>query len=112
MRQYYIYILASLSRRTYTGVTSDLQTRYWQHLSEDLGGSKFAKRYRINRLVHFETYNDPYVAISREKEIKGWRRSKKVELIQNQNPDWLDLAPGLGLARPSTGTADPSLRSG
>ena len=89
-RQFYGYILSSLSRATYVGVTNNLLNRVWQHRNE--GGSRFAKKYRIDRLVHFEVFSDSYNAISREKEIKGWRREKKVKLIEANNPDWRDLA--------------------
>lgn len=93
-RQYYVYLLASESKTLYVGVTNDLEKRFWQHTNEC--GSAFAARYRINRLVHYEVYSHPYTAISREKQIKSWRRSKKVDLIEKQNPDWLDLSVDLG----------------
>jgi putative endonuclease len=103
VNQYYVYILASANRRTYVGVTNDLQIRLWQHQTPDSGGSKFAANYHINKLVHYEIFSDPYTAISREKEIKAWRREKKVALIEKQNPDWLDLGPGLHISVPLPG---------
>ena len=90
MREYYVYILASASKRLYVGATNNLVRRLWQHRSGC--GSEFAARYRIVALVHYETTGNPYSAISREKQIKGWRREKKIALIESRNPDWRDLA--------------------
>ncbi len=89
-KTYYVYIMASLSRRLYTGVTSDLEGRVWQHKSKTIDG--FTKRYNITRLVFFEETNDIYTALEYEKRIKGWRREKKIYLIEEQNKGWLDLA--------------------
>jgi putative endonuclease len=89
-RDYSVYILASASRRIYVGVTSDLVRRLWQHRTKALPG--FTSDYNISSLVFFESTNDVLAAITREKEIKGWRRSKKVALIEENNPDWRDLA--------------------
>jgi putative endonuclease len=100
MDHFYVYILSSMSRSTYIGVTNNLEKRIWQHLTDDPSASKFAKKYKINRLVHYEVCNDVSAAIAREKELKAWRREKKVRLIEAQNPDWLDLAPGLGIVVP------------
>src|SRR5437879_1450280 len=100
MRQFYVYILASPSRSTYVGVTNDLQARLWQHQTPDPGGSQFAAKYNIKSLVYFEVFSDSYNAITREKQIKAWRRQKKVALIEKQNPDWLDLGPGLRISVP------------
>jgi putative endonuclease len=91
-KTYYVYILASLSRRLYTGMTSDLMGRVWQHKNKVAGG--FTKRYNINRLVWYESTNDVWVAIEWEKRIKSWRREKKIQLIEKHNPGWLDLAEG------------------
>jgi putative endonuclease len=74
----------------YTGVTNDLERRVYQHKLKLLEG--FTKRYNINKLVYFESTEDVDVAITREKEIKGWRRSKKVDLINSINPKWQDLS--------------------
>lgn len=87
---YYVYILGSRSRRLYAGVTNDLQRRVIEHREERVPG--FTKQYKINRLVHFEMFGDIRVAIAREKEIKGWRREKKVWLIERGNRTWEDLA--------------------
>ena len=89
-RTYCVYILASRSRNLYTGVTGDLQRRMVEHRQGLVPG--FTTRYRIFRLVHFELFGDIGDAIAREKEIKGWRREKKIWLIQRDNPMWQDLA--------------------
>ena len=102
MRNYWVYILASRSRRLYIGVTSHLQRRLAQHKEKTIDG--FTKRYNIDRLVHFEETTDIHSALAREKQIKGWRREKKVLLIEEKNPSWDDLSV-------SWSTADSSLRS-
>lgn len=89
-REFYVYILASYSRTLYTGVTNDLERRIREHRSGR--GSDFAAKYRVQRLVYYETTNDVRIAIAREKELKGWRRSKKIALIESKNPTWIDLA--------------------
>jgi putative endonuclease len=89
-RLYFVYILASRSRRLYIGVTNDLHRRVWQHRTGHIGG--FTSAYRINSLVHFEITPDVRSAIEREKELKGWRREKKLALIEEQNAGWHDLA--------------------
>jgi len=88
--QYYVYILASRSRNLYTGVTNDLLSRIGQHREGRIPG--FTAKYRINRLVHYEIFGDIRLAIAREKEIKAWRREKRVWLIEKENPFWNDLA--------------------
>ena len=89
-RSYYVYILASRSRSLYTGVTNDLSRRLIEHRRGLVPG--FTSKYRVFRLVHFEVFGDIRDAIAREKEIKGWRREKKVRLIQFHNRAWADLA--------------------
>ena len=89
-RTYWVYILASRSRNVYTGVTNDLQRRIIEHRQGLVPG--FTSRYRIFRLVYFEPFGDIRDAIAREKEIKGWRREKKIWLIEKRNPTWHDLA--------------------
>ena len=89
-KTYYVYIMASLNRRIYTGVTSDLESRVWQHKSKIMDG--FTKRYNITRLVYYDETNDVWEALEYEKRIKGWRREKKIRLIEEQNKGWLDLA--------------------
>jgi putative endonuclease len=91
MRKIYcIYILASRSRSLYTGVTNNLERRMIEHRNGLIPG--FTSQYRNFRLVHFEAFANIRDAIAREKEIKGWRREKKVNLIQQRNPTWEDLA--------------------
>ncbi len=88
MRTYYVYILASMSRRLYVGVTNDLVRRLAQHRN---GAVKTTARYRITRLVCVETSGDVRAAIAREKQIKTWRREKKLRLISAANPAWDDI---------------------
>jgi adenine-specific DNA-methyltransferase len=87
---YCVYILASRSRNLYTGVTNNLERRMVEHRQGLVPG--FTSRYRIFRLVHFELFGDIRYAIAREKEIKAWRREKKIWLIRRHNPTWADLA--------------------
>lgn len=89
-RNYCVYILASRSRNLYVGVTSNLEQRLVEHRDGLVAG--FTTRYRIFRLVAFEVFGDVTAAIAREKEIKGWRREKKIRLIERANPTWADLA--------------------
>jgi putative endonuclease len=86
---YFVYILASATRRLYVGVTNDLTRRVYQHKTGI--ASRFTRRYGITRLVFVETSGSVLDAIAREKQIKGWLRRKKVALIEAQNPDWKDL---------------------
>jgi len=89
-KTYYVYIMASQNRRIYTGVTSDLEGRVWQHKLKIADG--FTKRYNITRLVYYDETNDVWEVLEYEKRIKGWRREKKIRLIEEQNKGWLDLA--------------------
>jgi len=84
--------MASRSRTLYTGVTANLERRVAEHKRHLLPG--FTSRYRAERLVYFETWGHIRDAIQREKQIKGWRRSKKVALIESQNATWVDLSEG------------------
>jgi putative endonuclease len=79
-RQYFVYILASKVRRLYVGMTNDLERRGWQHRTKVVDG--FTSRYNIDRLVWYESTDNVLAAIEREKEIKAWRREKKVRLIE------------------------------
>ncbi len=88
--QYYVYIMASFRRVIYVGVTRDLERRVYAHKQKALPG--FTARYNVDRLVYVEGTDDILAALAREKEIKGWRREKKVALIEAQNPDWRDLS--------------------
>jgi putative endonuclease len=90
VKQYWTYIASNSSKTLYTGVTSDLYLRMWKHKNRVVPG--FTSKYKIDRLVYFESTGDVRAAISREKEIKGWRRDKKVRLIESVNPDWKDLS--------------------
>ena len=90
MRQYYIYIMASRGRTLYVGMTNDLERRVYEHKQGNKGG--FTDRYRITKLVYHETTSDVRAAIEREKQLKAWRRSKKVALVDSVNPEWKDLA--------------------
>jgi len=87
---YYVYLLASGKHGTlYVGVTNDLVRRVYEHKTKAVPG--FTSRYEVDRLVWFESYDDPSTAISREKELKKWRRDWKITLIEDANPDWTDL---------------------
>ncbi len=91
--RYHVYILASNSRVLYVGITNDLILRVRQHRDGAFDG--FTKQYRVHRLVYFETYGWVQDAIAREKQIKRWRREKKVWLIERGNPTWEDLSGGM-----------------
>ena len=95
MRLYYVYILASRSRKLYVGMTNDLARRVHQHKHRLIPG--YASQYNIDRLVYYELTSDVRAAIEREKELKSWVRVKKVALIEAGNPGWEDLAATLGL---------------
>lgn len=87
---YHVYILTTRKNTVlYTGVTSDLFARIWQHKQGLVEG--FTKKYSVNKLVYVEEYEDANEAIHREKCIKEWKRSWKVELIEKENPEWFDL---------------------
>jgi len=92
MRQYFVYILASRSRTLYVGVTNDLKRRLYEHKEGLVSG--FTRKYRVHSLVYYEATTDVRSAIAREKQIKRWRREKKVRLIESMNPEWKDLAGG------------------
>ncbi|MGO9570042.1 MAG: GIY-YIG nuclease family protein [Desulfomonilaceae bacterium] len=89
-KQFYVYILASQRNGTlYTGVTSNLTQRIWQHKQGLVDG--FTKKYGVERLIHFEVHDTAESAITREKQIKKWKRAWKLRLIEENNPDWKDL---------------------
>ena len=90
MRRYYVYIMASKSRVLYVGITNDIWRRVWEHKNEVNPG--FTSKYRVHRLVYFESFQYVGNAIAREKRIKGWLREKKVALIRSTNPTWEDLS--------------------
>jgi putative endonuclease len=87
---YCVYILANRTRGLYTGITGNIERRLVEHRDGLVAG--FTTRYRIFRLVYLEIFGDVTVAIAREKEIKGWRREKKIRLIERGNATWADLA--------------------
>jgi putative endonuclease len=91
-KTYYVYILASQRRVLYLGMTSNIEQRIFQHKTHAFGG--FTAQFNVTSLVHFERYGDALKAIRREKEIKGWRREKKLALIESENPTWRDLSYG------------------
>jgi putative endonuclease len=91
-RCYYVYVLTNRSKTLYVGVTNNLRRRVWEHKSGE--GSGFCKRYKIDRLVYYESFDDVRNAIDREKRIKGWLRIKKIQLIVGVNPAWRDLSEG------------------
>ncbi|HXU47649.1 MAG TPA: GIY-YIG nuclease family protein [Candidatus Binatia bacterium] len=107
-RRYFVYILSSRSRNLYIGVTNNLYRRTAQHRSKVFPG--FTTRYNVNRLVYVECFDNIRIAIAREKQIKGWRRDKKLALITTTNPAWQDLAETWFPKQRQT--PDPSLRSG
>jgi putative endonuclease len=89
-KQFYVYILASKRNGTlYTGVTSDLIQRVWQHKNDLVAG--FTKKYVVNNLVYYEVHENAEAAIAREKRIKKWCRAWKLRLIEEKNPQWEDL---------------------
>src|SRR5262245_45068653 len=91
-RSYFVYVMTNTSRTLYTGITNDLKRRVFEHKRKLLPG--FTSRYNITMLVYFEETNDVQSALAREKQIKGWRRNKKSELIHSMNPNWVDLSAG------------------
>lgn len=90
MNNYFVYIMSSLSRRLYVGVTNNLERRAFEHKKKLIPG--FTAQYNMTRLVCYETYTQVRDAIGREKQIKGWLRAKKVQLIESINPTWQDLS--------------------
>lgn len=89
-RHYYVYILTNRVRTLYVGVTNDLKRRIYEHKRKLVPG--FTMRYNLTWLAYYEETTDVRSAIAREKQIKGWRRSKKIALIESLNPVWRDLA--------------------
>lgn len=90
MKAYYVYMMASKRNGTlYTGMTSDLIKRIYEHRNGIVEG--FTKRYGVKMLVWYETTNDVIAAIAREKNIQAWKRKWKLELIEKNNPEWNDL---------------------
>jgi putative endonuclease len=91
---FYVYILASGKHGTlYIGVTNNVVRRVYEHRQRAV--PSFTSRYGVTKLVYFEIYDDPESAIAREKKIKRWRRDWKIRLIEENNPDWVDLFDGI-----------------
>lgn len=89
---YYVYILTNRNHTVlYTGVTSNLVRRVYEHKNH-LNANSFTAKYKVNRLIYFEETSDVKVALEREKQIKSWKRERKVELIMESNPRWIDLS--------------------
>ena len=90
MKQYYVYIMSNKRGTLYTGVTNNMERRVYEHKNKLIEG--FTKKYNVTRLVYFDSTDDIVAAISREKQIKGMLRSKKMELIKTMNPQFKDLS--------------------
>jgi len=103
MKRFWVYIMSNPSHTLYVGIANNLLRRLHEHKTRT--GSHFTGRYRVNRLVYCEATGDVRAAIAREKQTKGWRREKKVSLIESANPLWADLATEWAAK------ADSSLRS-
>jgi putative endonuclease len=111
--------MSNVSKMLYTGVTNDLEKRVFEHKFKRIPG--FTEKYNLFKLVYFEAFGDIRDAIRREKEIKGWLRSKKVVLIESVNPQWKDLAEdhyksgvkfkGMSSGGPDVGPKDLNLRA-
>jgi putative endonuclease len=87
--QYWVYIVSSISKKIYIGVTNNLDRRISEHKEGKIEG--FTKKYNIKKLVYYEETNDIYCAIEREKQLKKWRREKKIKFVEKNNSKWKDL---------------------
>ncbi len=90
MREYYVYIMTNGVRTLYIGVTNDLARRVYEHKQKLIDG--FTKKYNITFLIYYETTSHVEAARAREKQLKGWRRAKKIALIEASNPQWKDIS--------------------
>ena len=90
MRDYYVYILGSRTGTLYVGMTNNIKRRVYEHKTHSVPG--FTDQYQVDQLLYVERLDDPTSAIAREKQIKRWRRAKKITLIDQANPQWHDLA--------------------
>ena len=89
-KQSFVYILTNRNNNViYTGITSDLVKRVWQHKNRSIKG--FSSKYNLSKLIYYEVYKDSYEAIKREKQVKGWLRIKKINLIKTKNKEFCDL---------------------
>jgi len=94
---YYIYMMQSSSRRAlYIGMTNNLRKRVWEHKNHVVPG--FTEKHKVSLLVWYESHESMENAITREKQLKKWNRDWKLNLIESDNPEWVDLAGGLGFA--------------
>jgi putative endonuclease len=111
-RSYCVYILSSLSGTLYISMTGNLHKRVFEHKFHRIEG--FTDRYDVGRLLYFESFDDPRKAIDREKQLKGWRREKKIRLIEKLNPHWADLAkdwyPWMESSSNARGASTPKIR--
>ena len=96
MKTYYVYIMTNHSGTLYTGMTNDLGHRVYEHKHNLVPG--FPRKYDITKLVYYEEGPEVDAALTREKQIKGWPRAKKVALIESKNPEWKDLSAGWKVA--------------
>lgn len=88
---YYVYIITNRTNRVlYTGVTNNIERRMYEHKNKKIPG--FTEKYNLNKLVYYQSFSTINDAIAAEKKIKGWRRSRKIVLIREMNPDWDDLS--------------------
>ena len=90
MKYYWVYVMSGRTRTLYIGVTDDIERRTYEHRHKSFPG--FTSKYRLDRLVYFEEHADIRDAIERERQIKSWRREKKLALIKSLNPSWRDLS--------------------
>ena len=93
VKKYYVYIMTNRTRTLYIGVTNDLERRVMEHKLKLMPG--FTSKYNITQLIWYQDFDDINQAIAAEKTMKAWRRSKKIALIEEMNPDWTDLAANL-----------------
>ena len=107
MNQYYVYIMSSHQGTLYIGITNDLYRRAYEHSHKLVPG--FTQKYDVSKLVYYEETSSVESAITRGKQIKGWRRDRKAKLVASSNPYWVDLAESWYEGR---SMADPSLLSG
>jgi putative endonuclease len=95
MKKYYVYILTNISNKVlYIGVTNDLERRIFEHKHKLVKG--FTEKYNLRKLVYFEETNDVESALNREKQLKNWHREWKTNLINDFNPEWMDLSSNFG----------------
>ena len=92
--KFWVYILSSRTGTLYVGVTGYFDRRIMQHKMDTIEG--FTKKYKVHRLVYYEAFDHAANAISREKQLKGWRRARKIALLEKTNPRWQDLAESWG----------------